>query len=308
MALHRKLISTLAILSFAGGCSTMGSVPPDPGVFFDDFNYDHMAAMSANGWVIRDKTGLPGVEGAKWGPGSVTLTDDPQNPRNRVVRMTAHSDGTAAGTVMAQFCHERKYLEGTYAARVRFSGQPSVGPAGDGVVESFYLISPLKQPLDPQYSELDLEFLPNGGWGDPKTRLYSTSWQTVQLDPWNAYNQHHEDFRSFDGWHILMMQVSDGKIHYLVDGKPFDTHGGRNYPVVPMSINFNLWFIKTGLLPDNHELREYHEDVDWVFHARNRVLSPEQVDAEVKKLRNSGKDHMDTVPAANPPLPSTCDL
>lgn len=307
MAMQRILISTLAILGFASGCSTMGG-KPDQGTLFDDFSYADAKAMSASGWMIRDKAGLPGVEGAKWGPGSVTLVDDPQKPGNRLVRMTARTDGTGAGTSQAQFCHARKYLEGTYAARIRFSDQPTTGPDGDNLVESFYGITPLAQPLDPKYSELDWEYLPNGGWGDPKTRLYSTSWQTVQLDPWNAYNVHHEDFHSFDGWHVLMMQVADGKIHYFVDGKSFDTHGGRNYPVAPMSISFNLWFVNNGLLPDNHMLREYQEDVDWIFHTKNRVLSPGEVEAEIASMRSHGESHVDTIPAAEPPLSSTCDF
>jgi hypothetical protein len=50
--------------------------------------------------------------------------------------------------------------------------------------------------------------LPDGGWGDPTTRLYAVSWQTVRIEPWKTYNQPHEGFRALDGWHVLMMTVA----------------------------------------------------------------------------------------------------
>ena len=71
----------------------------------------------------------------------------------------------------------RKYRDGTYATRVRFRNRPTIGPGGDEVVETFYTISPLKKPLDPDYSELDFEYLPNGGWGLAAPTLWVTSWE-----------------------------------------------------------------------------------------------------------------------------------
>ena len=71
---------------------------------------------------------------------------------------------------------------------------------------------------DPQFSEVDWEYLPNGGWGSDKTRLYGVSWQTVQIDPWEAHNSAHEEFGSFDGWHTLLMQVTR-PFPLLRDGK-----------------------------------------------------------------------------------------
>ena len=39
--------------------------------------------------------------------------------------------------------------QGNYAARVRFHDAPAAGPDSDQVVETFYMISPLKAPLMP---------------------------------------------------------------------------------------------------------------------------------------------------------------
>ena len=75
-----------------------------------------------------------------------------------------------------------------------------------------------------------------------------------------------------------------------------------------MSINFNLWFAPAGLLPATALPRVYEEDVDWVFHARNEVLSPAQVSAEVQRLRSQHITFADTVPASVPALESRCDF
>jgi len=301
-------LSVAALLLAACASGAPDAPAPERGVFFDDFSARDLAALQRGGWTVRERRGHPGLDGAAWGPGSVSLVDDPALPGNRLLRLTASTDGSAANTTQAQVCHARKYFEGTYAARVRFSDAPVRGADGDVVVQTFYAVSPLRFDFDPDYSELDWEYLPNGGWGDPVTRLYGVSWQTVRIEPWSAHNQSLQEFRSMDGWHVLMMQVSGGKTRLFIDGVQRAEHGGRNYPVVPMSLNFNLWFAPGGLLPGVNARRTYEEDVDWVFHARNQVLSAAQVEAAVTGLRRAGTSQLDSVPNAVPPLASPCDF
>lgn len=300
----------LASAALVAGCGHVGTPPelPPAGIFFDDFSQSDTQSLVRDGWTLRDKPGHPGIEGAAWGPDTVTLVDDPAQPGNRLLRLAARTDGTPQGTFQAQLCHARKFFEGTYAARVHLHDAPASGLDGDVVVQTFYLVSPLRFDFDPQYSELDWEYLPNGGWGDARTRLYGVTWQTVSLHPWQAYNQPLQVFRALDGWHVLVMQVGDGRTRFYLDGEFLAEHGGRNYPAVPMSLNFNLWFSPGGLLPAHRAWRVYHEDVDWVFHARDRLLSPAQVDAAVDALRRAGTAHTDSVPPAQPPLASTCDF
>lgn len=303
-----------SLLAGCAGVPAPAAVPASPaaGVFFDDFSQPNVAALAAGGWTVRDKRGHPGIEGAGWGAGALSLVDDPAQPGNRLLRLSARTDGTPAGTTQAQLCHARKYLEGTYAARIRFSDAPVQGPDGDVLVQTFYTVSPLRFPYDPQYSELDWEYLPNGGWGDARTRLYGVTWQTVRLDPWDAYNQPLQHFAALGpaggGWHVLMMQVAGGKSRFFLDGRQLDEHGGRNYPVVPMAIAFSQWFVPAGQLAGVSAPRAYEEDVDWVYHARNRVMTPAEVAQAVQALRRAGQTAVDTVPAAEPPLTSTCDF
>jgi hypothetical protein len=301
-----------AALACAGvlGCAAGGQAPPqDAGRFFDDFDYASPADLSQGGWQVRTAAGHPGLPGGRFGLDAFSLVDDPARPGNRLLRMTARTDGTGAGTVQAQLCHQRKYLEGTYAARVRFTDAPVQGVGGDPVIETFYAVSPLAHPFDPDFSEVDWEYLPNGGWGSEKTRLYGISWQTVRIDPWESHNSAHEEFGSFAGWHVLLMQVAHDEVREFVDGRPVAVHRGRNVPVRPMSIDFNLWFSTGGLLPASAAPRVYEEDIDWVFHARQAVLSPAEVDAAVQGLRAAGTGRIDTVPpAADPPLEARCDF
>ena len=297
----------IVMAACASVCSAFAALPAD-GIFFDDFSHANLQAMTAQGWTLRRAMGHPGIVGAQWGPDTIALVPDSEQPGNQFLRLRASTDGTPQGTTQAQICQARKYFEGTYAARIRFSDEPVSGADGDVVVQSFYLVSPLKHDFDPEFSEVDWEYLPNGGWGDPATRLYGITWQTVRVDPWQAHNQAHQEIRSMAGWHMLMMQVKDGKTHHWLDGVEVATHGGRNYPVVPMSVNFNLWFSPGGLLPVSKSVRIYEQDVDWVLHVKDQLLTPAQMISQVQSLRADGQTSIDTIPPAKPPLASSCDF
>ncbi|HXI13672.1 MAG TPA: glycoside hydrolase family 16 protein [Thermoanaerobaculia bacterium] len=276
-------------------------------LIFDDFHYRSHRELTKNGWIVRSIAGWPGVPGALWGDEAISFVADPDVRNNRFVRMTASTAGTAETTRQAQLCHERKYLEGTYAARVRFTDDPVAGPGGDQVVETFYMISPQKAPMDLDYSEIDFEYLPNGGWGRPRFTLFATTWETFQLEPWKADNDSHDVARKLSGWHTLVTQVGSTKVKYFLDGKPFVEHEGRVFPESFMSINFNLWFIKGGLLKSN-ELRRYEEDIDWVFFDAASNVSPKEVEARVSAMRRSGVRFKDTVRSQSPPLVSPCNF
>jgi hypothetical protein len=281
---------------------------PRPQVLFDDFSYSKHAEMTKHGWIIRSIAGWPGVPGATWSSEGVSFLQDTDQRENRILRMISTTAGTPATTRQTQICHQRKYLEGTYAARVRFTDEPISGPGGDQLVESFYTISPLKAPMDPDYSELDFEYLPNGGWGIAGPTLYQTTWETFFPEPnWKMDNVSSNTRGSRAGWHTLVTQVGNGKVKYFVDGKLEAEHSEKFYPESLMSINFNLWFIKDGLTKEVTE-RQYHEDIDWVFHEAGELLTPEEVEAKVASMRRKGVKFRDTVRAPIPALTSPCDF
>jgi len=263
-------------------------------MLFDDFTYATREQLTKHGWIVRGAAGWPGVPGAAWGGVEVG---------GGKIRMTAATDGTPNGTRQAQLCHERKYLEGTYAARVRFSDAPAV----DHVVQTFYLISPLREPMAPEYSEVDFEYLPQGGWGKTGPTLFATTWETFSPEPqWKAVNTSDAASRSYEGWHTLVVQIGSGAVRYFVDGTPLAKHGGDVYPESPMSINFNLWFIRNTLGTAGAS-REYVEEIDWVYFS-DALLAPADVDTAVASLRRKLVAFRDTVPRKKPALESPCNF
>ncbi|TXK42851.1 cellulose binding domain-containing protein [Nonomuraea sp. C10] len=273
-----------------GPTPTPTDPPPGPGgVLFDDFSYTNSSdpRLAQRGWTVRSSSGGPGVPGATWSPSAITFPGG-------LLTLDSRTDGTVGGTVHTELSTAgRKFFEGTYAARVRFSDAPTSGPDGEHVVQTFFTITPLRFNLDPDYGELDFEYLPNGGWGEPSNILYATSWETYQGEPWQAVNTHTEERASFAGWHDLVIQVSGGRIKYYVDGRLFADHGGIHYPETPMWIMFNQWFID---LQAATGTRTYRQQVDWVYHARNEVVSPAGVLSRVGDLRAEGTSFRDTVP------------
>jgi hypothetical protein len=304
LCLVRRWLLVWSLPLLLSACQVREPASDAAPMLFDDFTYASFDDFSRNGWIVRTAVGWPGVVGAQWND-AVSLVDDPARAGNRLIRLTAQTDGST--TRQAQFCHQRKYREGTYAARVRFSDRPLAGPDGDQVVQTFYTIAPLKQTLDPDYSEQDFEYLPNGGWGGGELTLHVTTWETFRLEPWLQVSASAQRQASLEGWHTLVLQVAEREVRYFIDGEPVAVHGEPYYPEDTMSINFNLWFIREGLT-GSRELRIYQQDVDWVFHQPGVVLAPASLERKVAALREAGVKFRDTVAAANPALPSPCDF
>jgi hypothetical protein len=300
----KYIVLSILCLFILGDCASSTIIPivkitptsssESSQILFDDFSYSTTDEMTGNGWIVRSGSGWPGVSGATFRPENVSFVDYPDPADNRLLRMTSSTDGSGENTYQTQICHQRKYLEGTYAAHVRFSDESTSGIDGDQVVETFYTITPYEKPLDPDYSEMDYEYLPNGGWGGAELTFYVTTWETVQIEPWNADNTSNTIQGSLAGWHTLVTQVIGGTVRYFVDGKLIAQHGGEYYPDAPMSINFNLWFIDGGLV-QAAGIREYQEDIDWVFHEADVLLMPDEVNARISELRNASVKFQDTV-------------
>ncbi|MFH8804631.1 cellulose binding domain-containing protein [Streptomyces sp. NPDC017936] len=288
------------------GTAPAGNGPTDPPTdpptgsgetLFDDFSYTSHTdpALASHGWNVRSNSGGPGVPGATWDPSKVTFVNQ---SGNTVMNLETSSAGTGSTTTHTEvLTRATKFKNGTYAARVKFSDAPKYGPDGDRIVQTFFTINDLKAPMADDYAEYDFEYLPNGGWGEPANILYTTSWETYNPDPWQAVNQHSENRSSFAGWHDLVVTIDNSKITYYVDGAVFGTHDATYLPERPMSINFNQWLIdldgQTSTTP-----RAYDQQVDYVLHVKDQVLTPAQVATKVASLRSAGTSFVDQVPAS----------
>jgi len=269
--------------------------PADGATLFDDFNYSayNDPRISANGWSVRSNSGGPGVPGATWAPENVTFSS---SGGNSVMNLETSTSGTGGSTKQTEVLTKAtKFKNGTYAARVKFNDVPKSGPDGDHLVQTFFTINDLKAPMADDYSEYDFEYLPNGGWGESSNILYTTSWETYNPDPWQAVNQHTEGRQSYAGWHDLVLTINNSSIRYYIDGQLFGTHDAQYLPERPMSINFNQWLIDFGGQSSTSP-RAYDEQVDYVLHVKDQVLTPAQVADKVSAFRSAGTTFEDTVP------------
>jgi hypothetical protein len=317
MLIDKRRLAGLAVAVLAASgavtlTSGMSAAAADCGYLFDDFHYSSSADsnLTGHGWTPRSYQGGPGVPGANWSPNNISF---PSSGGDQVMQLTASTDGTAAGTKHAElYSTQKKFLDGTYASRIRFSDTPASGNDGDHINQTFFTISPLNGDLDPTYSELDIsEYLPNGGWGETGPINYQTSWYTYRNDPWYADNVHSEERQSYDGWHTLVAQVANGHMIYFIDGVQVGDHSGKYYPRQTMTINWNLWFIDTAT--HSGGTSTYNEQVDWVLFAKNQVLSPAQIATQTSGYRTAGTPYLDstastggcTTPTTPPTSPTT---
>ncbi|MFC5722342.1 family 16 glycosylhydrolase [Streptomyces gamaensis] len=277
-----------------GGPTPATSAPV--GTFFDDFHYSGPddAALADHGWHIRSETGGPGVKNASWSPNAVSFPADDSAKGGRAMRLRATTDGTAAGTTHAQITTtQRKFATGTYAARVYFSDAPGTGAGtgGDHPVQAFYAISPENK----LYSELDFEYLPNGGWGAPGPSLYTTAWYSVTPEDKLTYNKN-DAVNSLRGWHTLAMTAKDGTVTFSVDGQEYHRLSGsaasKYYPRENMTLNFNEWFTE---LTATGPARSWDMKANWVYYNNSAALTPAQIDAAVDGYYASGTHFVDTV-------------
>lgn len=270
--------------------SSTGPTPPPPasGVLFDDFHYTGATDpnLAAHGWAVRTGSGGPGIQNT-WSADTVTFPQDPTAQGGQAMNLAASTDGTAAGTKQSEIdTTARKFLDGTYAARVYFNDTPASGPNGDHVNETFYSIS----PDNSLYSEDDFEYLPNGGWGGPANSMYTTTWYSA-----DAMDRVTTDTQgSLQGWHTLVATVHAGTVTYYIDGTQVFTSTGKYYPREAMTLDFNEWFIDTPVSGP----RTWNEKVNWVYYANGVAQTPAQVQSAVNAYYAAGTNFTDSVPAS----------
>jgi len=254
-------------------------------VFFDDFNYQSSSdpALLSFGWTPRTGGGGPGI--GTWSATNITFLPDPANPSNQLMQMAATTRGTPRTTIQTEILTPIKFLHGTYAARVKFADAPESGPNGDQLYQTFFTISPYNST---PYSEMDFEYLPNGYGSVTTPHFFFTLWQTTQTRVSSNIAA------SFAGWHTLVVDDADGvNTHFYVDGVLVSTDSVY-YPAALMAIDFNQWFPR-GSLVRSSTPRTWVEQIDWVYHAKDTLLTTAQVEADVAAYRVSGIVRLNTV-------------
>ncbi len=271
--------------------------------FFDDFTYTGYSdpVMQDFGWNVVDGISGP-TEGSMYKKEHIQFVNDPQRSGNKIMNVINKAAGTAASIQNARIESQKIFFEGTYAARVYFDSSPANNQ--DGNVETFYTIN--WTPDNPNYSELDFEYLPYNVWGDrTKKTMHTTSWARAGSASDNANTQINKDYQ---GWHDLVIQSADGQnVKYYIDGQLVSTHtvssGGNSvYPRMIMQIAFANWIFfndEVGLNPSTQQ-RTTMMKVDWVYHAKNKSLSPLEVTNRIETIRTSNVQRLNTMGGGPP--------
>jgi hypothetical protein len=238
-----------------------------PSILFDDFAEGGVRGLAANGWTVRAAAGEPGVAGATWG--GVSLVAGAAGPGGRLLRLEATTDGTAGRTVQAQVCRAAGSRDGTSAARIRLRDEPVSGPAVDGAAQLFAAFGPVVGARG--------EFSFTYRSRPPRLEVTSPDGTARTLRGTRA------------GWHVLLAQVTQGRIDYFVDGRRVALRRGRARGGAA-ALTLAVWLDALGAGPP----RRWTNDVDWVFHQADVVLSPRDVAAAVDSLRRIGIGFEDT--------------
>ncbi|WP_261719223.1 cellulose binding domain-containing protein [Streptomyces sp. FZ201] len=264
------------------------AVPELPeGAFFDDFHYrgPKDTALFKHGWLVRTSKGGPGIENT-WTAKGVSFPGDKETPGGQVLNLRAATDGSTAGTEQSALgTKEAKFRTGTYAARVHFTDRPTTGENGDHVNQTFFTIG----GSGSKYAELDIEYMPNGGWGAPGPKADTTTWRNA--DEGDRVTSKTE--RSLAGWHTMVITVKKDSVTYSLDGKTLYRSGADYAPRAAMAVNFNTWFVDLPFTGD----RAWDMKVDWFYHQSGKVLTAEQAEAAAEEFRGDGVGWFDTMPS-----------
>lgn len=268
--------------------STPAVAAPPAGVMFDNFHYrgPDDPALSSNGWQVRTGVGGPGIQDT-WSAAGISFPSESTAQGGQALRLRVSTDGTKQGTRQAELQSTNAiYFTGTVAVRVYFSDKPTSGRNGDHINESFFAISPVH--TSPKYSELDFEYMPNGGWGAPGPRLDTTSWSSAT----QGDRVTHTLKKHLKGWHTLMITAVNGVATYSLDGRKLFSSDGKYFPRERTGIHFSAWLID---LPFKGP-RTFDMRVNWLYYQADQAVSLTNVQKAVDGFYASGTNYVNTLP------------
>ncbi len=251
---------------------------------FDDFSYSSStdpALHVINNWIVVDGPSGP-PSGAIYSKDLITFSADPANPSNTIMGVATTADNNPNNTRHSRIETDIfPYRNGTFAARVYFDDTPA--QYGDGNVETFYTINSYATCNQADlYSECDFEYLPWDAWHyERKNTMYTTTWETCETRTFDKVVQ------SYAGWHNLVYAVIEGQpVKYYIDGQLVATHS-QYQPDSDVNISFANW-IYQNITGTSTTVRTTTMKADWVYHAKNAILSYEDVLSIVNNLRQGG--------------------
>ena len=270
---------------------TVTGQPTHPGKeLFDDFFYSSPTQQEfvSHSWAVQgtEASWGPGVEGS-WRPEQVTFIPSPFIEDDRLMRLSATTDGTSSGTKQADVRTTRKYRYGTYAVRARLDATP-LGQTHERLVEvPLFLISDYLEASEP-YSECDIEYLPNGSTWDGVNRsipqLFVNTWETSEIHDFDP--KVNDSGTDYSGWHTFLILSRETGVEYFVDGRVYASHGPSFAPDTDMHLAFEMWFAYDNeYLGEIGPSRTRSMDIDWLWHGDGTFLATQEVEQLVADFR-----------------------
>lgn len=279
----------------ASASPTAAQKPATSGALFDSFHYTGVddPALKDNGWQVRTAAGGPGIRNS-WTSDGISFPSVTSAQGGRAMQLQVHTDGTKAGTHQSELqSSQPAFYTGTYAARVYFTDTPATGKNGDHISEAFYAISP-STTVSP-YSELDSEYMPNGGWGSTRPELDSTSWHSSKPGD----RVYHPRYANLHGWHTITITALQGRTTYALDGTTLFTNDAAHSVRGPMDVEFSTWLID---LPFTGK-RTWIMQVNWFYYQAGKALTLAQVQQAVNGYYKSATAYANTL-APEPTAPN----
>lgn len=273
-------------------------------LLFDDFTYntpDDEAFLQ--NWKASDYSpAAPGV--GSFSKDNVIFFADPENAANKQMRIMFKTRGARENTIQGEVEGQKRFLYGTYATRMRFYNQPIEGPAqvvgpetGDRMIMTFFTISPYYVP-NTEYGELDFEYLPHAGWNPDEGGRFTgpTMWNTT----WKNRDTRISKAWALDasGWHTYWMTVTPDAVTYYMDDRLLVQHTNTDYiPKNTMYLMWNLWISGESFAAgQNGVARTWAQDVDWVYYAKDTVLTRADIEGFVGQYKGQNLPKKDTLP------------
>ncbi|WP_370098330.1 glycoside hydrolase family 16 protein [Streptacidiphilus sp. MAP12-20] len=280
-------VAGAAPASSASAAPTPTRPPATSGALFDAFAYTGTddPALKAHGWQVRTALGGPGIHDTWTGDG-VSFPTVTSAQGGHALQLQVHTDGTKAGTRQSELeSSQPVFFTGTYAARIYFTDAPATGPGGDHINESFYTISP-STTVSP-YSELDYEYMPDGGWGSTRPELDTTSWHSSR----DRDRVYHPQYTRLHGWHTLTITALHGQTTYALDGTKLFTNDAAHSPRGPMNVEFSTWLID---LPFTGA-RTWNMQINWFYYQAGKIQTLNQIQKTVDHYYANGTNYLNTL-------------
>ncbi|QZA76527.1 hypothetical protein K4H28_09275 [Deefgea tanakiae] len=283
-------------------------------LFFDDFNIETVNELTQRGWVVADDAqqfsyNIPQQKQrnqyrnniANWRADQISLVDLAGEPEKRVVELFAKSDGT--WNRHSQFCQPPRFAIGTFSARVKLNNSHNTMD-GDALNKHF-LLNGIGISQQSARSKHSFTYEQRPGYTHPI--LINEQLQYDTKRSFTGDQPRREIGYVAPGWYQLTIQFNpkatycrrhNRATHCLPTVRFFlDDEQVSELPIYTASLEAKFGMTFAHYYPSvvsNDYLRVETMQIDWVYHAPNILLRPNEIRSYVDEHRRAHRSFIDT--------------